>query len=305
MPGPAADARRRHYAGFYDPQPEGGDDRPLVVLHGNCQAEALRVVLAVSTDAVRTVRVPPVHELVADDLPALHRLLGGASVVAAQPVRDDFHDLPLGTAQVAGRAGGAQLVRIPVVRWVGLHPWTVLVRTPWMGDPPLVPYHDLRTILQAHRGGTAPSGHGRPDGFRAVARASLDELRRREIAHGTLQASDLVEAAGTGAALTVNHPGNAVLVPLAGRVLQACGVAVPARDPGRVLLSSVRAPVRREVLDALHLDPGAARDTWRVGDREHDEVEVRDAQLGWYAQRRPLLDAALRRFAPAIEALGL
>lgn len=305
MLGTAADARRRHYAGFYDPDPGAAGDRPLLVVHGNCQAEALRVVLQASTDELATVRVPPVHELVADDLPALHRLLERASVVVAQPVRDGFHDLPVGTAQVAARATGARLVRIPVVRYVGLHPWTVLVRTPWMGDPPLVPYHDLRTILRAHRGGSAPSGHGRPDGYRAVARGSLAELRRREDAHATLRASDLVEAAGERAALTANHPGNAVLVPLAGRVLEACGLEGPASDPGRVLLSSIEAPRRHEVLDALGLDPAAARDTWRVGDREVDEDEVAAAQLGWYADRRPVVDAALRRFAPAIEALGL
>lgn len=305
MQGTAADARRRHYAGFYDPDPEAADDRPVVVVHGNCQAEALRVVLEASTTELRTVRVPPVHELGADDLPALGRLLDRASVLVAQPVRDDFHDLPVGTAQVAARAAGARLVRIPVVRYVGLHPWTVLVRTPWMGDPPLVPYHDLRTILRAHRGGTAPTGHRRPEGYRAVARGSLAELRRREQTHATLRASDLVEAAGERAALTANHPGNAVLVPLAGRVLEACGAPGPARDPGRVLLSSVEAPRRREILDALGLDVATARDTWRVGDREVGEDEVAAAQLGWYAERRPVLDAALRRFAPAIEALGL
>ncbi len=304
MTGSPADARRRHYAGFYGDAPSPDDDRPVLVVHGNCQAEALRVVLEASTDALCTVRVPPVHELEPDDLPWLHRLLARTSVLVAQPVRDDFHDLPLGTAQVAAAAPGARLVRIPVVRHTGLHPWTVLVRTPWMGDPPLVPYHDLRTILEADRG-VRPAGHRRPDGFRAVAAASLAELRRREDLHGTLRASDLVEAAGPDAALTANHPGNAVLVPLAGRILAAAGVADPARDPGRTLLSSVRAPVQEDVLDALGFDRRTARATWEVGGRDVSEDEVAAAQLGWYADRRPVVDAALRRFAPAIEALGL
>jgi hypothetical protein len=300
----SADARRRHYGGFYglDPVPEG---RPLLLIHGNCQAEALRVVVEASTDEVVAVRVPPVHELESDDLPHLDRLLARAAVLVSQPVRDDYRELPVGTAQLAARAPKARLVTIPVVRHTGLHPWAALVRTPWMGDPPAVPYHDLRTILAVARGSARPQGHGAPEGFRAVARLSLDELARREREGGTVVASDLVEAAGAAAMVTVNHPGNAVLVPLAGRILAACGLDADARDPGRTLLAAVRAPIRPEVLDALGLDPSAATPAWDVGGRRLTEDEVAEAQTGWYAERAPVVEAALRRYAPAIEALGL
>ncbi|WP_051471208.1 WcbI family polysaccharide biosynthesis putative acetyltransferase [Patulibacter minatonensis] len=305
MSPPADAARRRHYAGLYDPEPLADDARPVLVVHGICQAEALRVVIEATTDEVRAVRVPPVHELTADDVPPLLRLLARADVLVAQPVRDDFHGLPLGTDQVAARAPRAQLVRIPVVRYTGLHPWTVLVRTPWMGDPPVVPYHDLRTILTVARGAVRPVGHRRPDGYRAVARLSLDGLRGRETAHGTLRASDLVEDAGARATLTPNHPGNAVLVPLAGRVTEACGIASPPRDPGRTLLPSVRAPVLPEVLDALGLGDGPTRETWALDDRRLGDDEIVAAQLGWYAGRGPVVDAAIARNAREIEALGL
>lgn len=298
------DARRRHYGGFYglDALPEG---RPVLLIHGNCQAEALRVVVAASTDEVATVRLPPVHELVQDDLPHLHRLLARADVLVSQPIRDDYRDLPVGTAQLAAAAPRARLVTIPVVRHTGLHPWAALVRTPWMGDPPAVPYHDLRTILAVARGTDRPVGHRAPEGFRAVAHLSLDELARREHAHGAVAASDLVEAAGSGAMLTVNHPGNAVLVPFAGRIMDACGLGDAARDPGRTLLASVRAPVAPEVLDALGLDAAAATPTWELGECRLTEDEVADAQAGWYADRAPVVEAALRRYAPTIEALGL
>ena len=62
--------RRRHYADLYEPVDHDG---PLGVVLGNCQAEALRQALAGA--AVRFLRVPPVHELVADDLPHLQRVL--------------------------------------------------------------------------------------------------------------------------------------------------------------------------------------------------------------------------------------
>lgn len=294
------------------------------MVHGNCQAEALRVVLEASDPSLDAVRVPPVHELEADDLPYLDRLLARTDLLVAQPVRDDWRDLPVGTAQVHARAPRARLVVVPVIRHTGLHPWGALVRTPWMGDPPTVPYHDLRTILAVARGtGRRPVGHLRPAGFRAVAGRSLDELRRREERHGAVPASDLVEAAGAGAMLTINHPGNPVLVPLAGRVLEACGLSAVARDPGRTLLASVRAPIRPEVLDALGLDPAAADaawgarqapppdghraggDTWDVGGTRIDDDAVAREQAAWYAERGPVVAAALERYAPAIEALGL
>jgi len=38
--------RRQHYAQFYGLLPLPADERPLLLVHGNCQAEALRVLLA-------------------------------------------------------------------------------------------------------------------------------------------------------------------------------------------------------------------------------------------------------------------
>jgi hypothetical protein len=41
----------------------------------------------------------------------------------------------------------ATVVRWPVIRWAGLHPFQAIVRDPRdpSRDPPIVPYHDLRT----------------------------------------------------------------------------------------------------------------------------------------------------------------
>jgi len=144
------DGRTRHYGAFYGVTPtEHGDDRPVLVVHGNCQVESLRVVIEASEAGYRCVRVPPVHELVAADLVHLHRLLGRCAVLVSQPVRADYRGLPLGTAQLALAAAHARLVVVPIVRDARLHPLQALVRVPGAGEPPVVPYHDVRTLARA------------------------------------------------------------------------------------------------------------------------------------------------------------
>jgi len=40
--------RREHYGEFYGLRPLPDDGRPLLLVHGNCQAEALRVLLEIA-----------------------------------------------------------------------------------------------------------------------------------------------------------------------------------------------------------------------------------------------------------------
>ncbi len=246
--------RQQHYAHFHGLLPLVRDDRPLVLVHGNCQAESTRVLLE-GTGQVRTVRVPPVHELEAGDLPRLQRILDEVDVLVSQPVRDGYRDLPLGTAELLARAPRRpRLVVVPVLRWAALHPFQVIVRSPGAGEPPVVPYHDLRTLTLAA---------GRPElpevpsarAVRAVRALSARELRARGERHGALPVDDLFDAAGDGATQTVNHPGNPVLRGVAERVLAALGLPGDVPDPGRTLLDSIHTPVLPEALDALGI-PG-------------------------------------------------
>ncbi len=289
-------SRRAHYRDFY----AGPDDdgRPVGLVHGNCQAEALRVLLAGSpTLPWQLVRVPPVHELTAEDLPHLERLLGRATLLLAQPVRDGYRGLPLGTAELAGRlASGARVVRWPVVRWTGLHPWQAIVRLPDGAEPPVVPYHDLRTLT-----GREPV---RPD-LRAAAEQSRAELARRERRDTDVGVSDLLLPLGLAAAHTVNHPGNALLQALARRVQEALGCAPDAPDPGRVLLGGIRAPLEPEVLAALGLPEEAVRDSWTVHGEQLPAQVVVQAQRRWYAERPDAVAAGLARHAGRLAALGL
>lgn len=311
-PPPGVDGRTWHYRDFYHVAPATDDDRPLLVVHGNCQAEALRVVVEHSSQTYRTVRVPAVHELTADDVAPLQRLLTRCDVLVVQPVKAGYHDLPLGTEDVRAAAPQAHAVVFPVVRDSRLHPFQALVRVPTVGDPPVVPYHDLRTLALAasiYGSRTAAAPVGRPpvlpDGVREVARRSQQELRRREGEHGTLAAHDLLETAGARASHTLNHPGNPVLVGLAQRVLDALEDGSTAADPGRTLLRSVIAPLDAAVLDALGLDTSYARAGWQVDGEPVSDEDVVEEQLRWYGHHPEVVRAGLQRHAAQLEVLGL
>jgi Polysaccharide biosynthesis enzyme WcbI len=294
--------RRQHYAHFYGLLPLPRDGRPLLLVHGNCQAESLRVLLDGDASPVRTVRVPPVHELAAEDLPHLDRLLAEVDVLVSQPVRDGYRGLPLGTAEVLARAGRRpRSVVVPIVRWAALHPFQVIVRTP-AGDPPLVPYSDLRTLTLA-AGRPALPGTPSADAVRAVRALSVRELLAREERHGSVGVVDLLHAAGAAAAHTVNHPGNGVLAGVARRVLDAAGSPAEPTDPGRTLLDRVHTPVQPEVLAALGLT-GGARDDWLVEGRRIPDAAVREAQLRWYADHPGVAEAGLERHAEAAAVLA-
>lgn len=297
--------RRAHYGDFYGIVDR--DPGPVALVHGNCQAESLRVVLGGSPALpFRTVRMPPVHELDASDLPHLHALLSRCELLVSQPVRPDYRGLPLGTAQLVGHLPtGARVVRVPVVRHLGLHPWSAIVRHP--SDPalapPVVAYHDLRTLAAAARR-PAPTAPPTPQVLREVGAASVAELARREQAFCDVGVSDLLTGLGAAAAHTLNHPGNDVVVALARRVQHALGLPVDAADPGRTLLGEVRAPLEQAVVDALGLGV-TARPHWTVrGETVSDDV-VRRAQLDWYRSHPGWVAAGLERHAERMALLGL
>ena len=305
------EGRRQHYGGFYGLEDLPDTGRPHVLIHGNCQAEALRGALA-TADALDTVRVPPVHELAEDDLPFLQRVLDWADVLLAQAVQDDYRGMPLGTAQIAARSGGARVVALPNYFSRRLFPQQVLVRGEGIGDPPLVPYQDVRRIGRA----AGWDGPWEPPDELVVARAEAgqEELRRREREQGSLVISDVVVSAGADAGWTVDHPGNPVLLALAQRVLDHLvehgvldrrgGQAPQVSDPGRVLLASVRTPVSPVVLDALGLDVSAARSTWLVDGRTVPDEDVDEAHSAFYAENPAVVETGMRKYADLLTGWG-
>ncbi|QCW51582.1 peptide ABC transporter ATPase [Nocardioides dongxiaopingii] len=284
------------------------EDRPLLVVVGNCQAESFRLLL--DAGDVRTVRTPALHELTAADAAALRELLARTDLLVAQPTSDDYRGLPVGTRQLrAVLPPGARVALVPSLRYSGLHPFHLLVHPPGLErpDPPVVPYHDLRTALLADdlRAGrpVRPPLELTEDVVRAVAAASVAELARRERQHGTVVVSDLFAEPDADAMRTINHPGNAVLVPVAARLRDALGLEP--RGPGvdRPLLASIHAPVLPPVVAAHRLDVVPTSD-WTIEGRTVTTEAVTAAHLAWYRERPEMLDAALERAAPLVELFG-
>lgn len=285
-------ARQKHYSEFYGltPLPE----RFGVVL-GNCQAESLRVVM--DAPEHRFVRVPAVHEMTAADAARLHEIAGLADVVVSQPIRDDYRDLPLGTQQIAA-VTDARVMTVPPVRFAGLHPFQSAFRVPGVeGDPPVVAYHDVRTLAAA--AGIPVVAALAPAEVRAVGQTSIDTLRLREQT-ADVAVSDLFDSVTADHMRTVNHPGDAVWMPLGARMLEMLGHTGGPTDPGRPLLNSVRAPLEPEVVDAWRL-ADEPRAHWIVDGVAVDDAEVRAAHREWYATHPEFVDAAVTRLAPLLD----
>ncbi|MCP9273635.1 WcbI family polysaccharide biosynthesis putative acetyltransferase [Mycolicibacterium arenosum] len=303
--------RIRHYADFYGREADAAPHLPLWLVIGNCQAEALRSALDTVPDSpYRTVRVPPVHELESADLPYLAALLSRTSLLLSQPIRDDYRGLPVGTAQLAERLpAGAAVLRWPVIRYAGLYPFHVIVRRPTDRSvvPPVVPYHDLRTVAAALHGFSPLDPWDvevTPAAFRAVAESSIAALAERELRDSDVAVSDVFATAGRDAAHAINHPGNTVLTVLADRILEARAVAGRVRLDGTPLLGSVYAPLEQRVLDALEI-AGEARDTWCFHGESIDPERVHRVHMEWYRHNDDFPVLAVQRHGPTLEQLGL
>ena len=306
--------RARHYGEFYGLSgTSGADPRPLWLVVGNCQAEALRQMLDTVDDRpYRTVRVPPVHELTIDDLPHLAGLLRQAAVLLSQPIRTDYRGLPLGTEQlIAAAAPATTVLRWPVIRYAGLYPFQVIVRRPADRSvvPPPVPYHDLRTISAALEGRTAKDPWDvevEPARFRTVAEMSRSTLAERERRDTDVGISDMLSSAGCDAAHAINHPGNTVLAALADRILGALDVPTHVTPADKPLLGSVYVPLEQRVLAALELDgPGRARTQWCYDGTQLDPDWVHRVQMHWYLDNPDFLQLAVERHRSTMDALGL
>lgn len=313
MMSPTPDPRSRHYGEFYQLRPLPAGDLPLLVVVGNCQAESLRLLLG-SSGAVRSFRIPPVHEWSASELPLVRRALQHADVLLSQPIRDDYRGLPVGTRQLAAVLRADAVVhRFPVLRFDGLMPYQAIIRSPQEPglNPPVVPYHDLRILAAADRGldhrvEVAPG----PAVLRQLAAMSVSQLARREARHDAIPLSDYL--ATTPVWHTINHPDNATLVELARRVLARLQDGGILDRAGKL---DVTAPAERELLGGLQAPVSAAATaalgvTGTVTGREHwfpglDERQLVHQQLRFYRAHPEIITAGMNRHAERLALLEL
>ena len=275
----------------------------LLVVVGNCQAESTRKLL-MSTGHFTGERIAPVHELEAGDMGWFLDLVRRADVLVTQPIRDGYRGLPVGTRELRELlAPSARHVVVPVLRFDGLMPYQAIIRDPADPslNPPVVPYHDLRTLVSAAGYGAAPQPD--PSALRRAAAMSVEQIRVREQAHGAVRVSDYLETNPVWH--TVNHPDNATLAFMASRVLEALGLDGEPVPPDYEMLGGLDAPVEAAAAAALGVAVDG-RDAWR--DRAGgviDAEEIRQAQLEFYRQRPALVEHGLQRHAERIENLGL
>ena len=279
---------------------------PTLTVVGNCQAESIRRLL-MSTGEFSSQRIKPVHELETADMGWFAELLSRTDVLVAQPIRDNYRGLPVGTSQLfATLPPGARHVVAPVLRFDGLMPYQAIIRNPTdtSENPPLVAYHDLRILAAAARGLHAPVAVVPPaDAFIRGAAMSVEQIRTRERAHGTVVISDYLETNPLWH--TVNHPDNETLAVLSSRILDHLDIATPPSLPDYEMLGQLDAPVDASAAAALGVKV-AGRTEWR--DRENGAIDSRaiaEAQLEHYRTRPELVEHGLARHAERLANLGL
>ena len=318
----SADARQWHFGEFYGLR-QTERRGPTILVHGNCQAGSVRRLL--ETAGANAMRVPPVHELTASDITHLRRALSRTEVLVSQPVAPGYRGLPVGTEELQALLPDTSILTLfPVLRFAGLFPFQVTVRPAAASsvDPPLMPYHDLRTLLVADdiRSGRIDAGDALTriskltnmvgtEEVRKVAKASIDQMRLREVVFGAVGISEVLRKTSHEFQThhTLNHPTNrffeevaAVLVEeLTQRGVQGLDPAPVA--PPEEMLGGIGGRIEAVVAAEFPVTPKP----WRVGARELSDEEVYASQLSWYADNPLFVDEGLTRHADTVSLLGL
>lgn len=281
-----------------------------VVVWGNCQAAPLGDLLTapLAAHGLRVVAVPPVYLADEADVAAVHDAARRSALLVTQPVGEDYRVAGCGAKTLEALLPlGARVVRWPVAYHVG--PFPAQARG-YGGDgervnAPLTDYHDLRVVRAAEQGWdvqrTLDTWEFGAGAVRAVAEASVAELRRRETGLD-VRVSDLVGA--PDALWTMTHPTNAFLARVARRVLDHLGLDGPVEAPGREYLGQRRAPVDAEVAAALGWDGDSVRRDWVVDGAPVPDADLVATQLAFYAEHPDVVTATLARAGERLRLLA-
>jgi hypothetical protein len=295
------------------------DHRPIALVYGNCQAEAIRRILATHpafADTYQLLRIPAVHEISQHELTLIQERLPEVAVLISQEIKPGYRGLALGTEQLIDRLpADARVIRYPVAYFEGVFPFHVYVNRgndPLSTNAPITDYHDLRTLYAAGQGWDTHTTLSRlaelkldPEWIRANAEQSLQELARRE-ANFTAQLASLIRQHPTTSFNTINHPVNALITEVARQSLEYLGYrdADLVKDSRQVYLDHMRAPREPQIVQALGAPPSLEdRDEWVTSAGVFSKADVVSAHLALYAEDPALLADGLRKHEVRLKVL--
>ncbi|WP_159083706.1 WcbI family polysaccharide biosynthesis putative acetyltransferase [Nocardioides terrigena] len=283
-------------------------EKRLVVIHGNCQAEALRHMLSLAPafrERYVATPVPPVHMITRSQLRPLMDVVRRTDVFITQPIRDNLRGMPIGTAQVAHYLPSrARTITFPSMYFDGFHPYQVTVHAPGADlstAAPLTDYHDLRLMHAAAENWDARTtqawldGHSADEAYvRAVYSGSMQTLEDREEPLDTKVTPGIREHGGRSF-FTLNHPSNLIVGGVAAQVLTSLGLSTEMDPPRREYLDSLQAPVDSSVLAALRLPDFGGTSDWRVRGQQVDQPRITQTHLAWYTEHPQILESGLAK----------
>ena len=290
------------------------------MVYGNCTAEPLRSLLADSvafSEVYRTEPLPAVHEIASyETVSRVQQTVADAALVIYQPIRDDYHGMPVGSDQITSAASpSARLITIPSLFYDGIFPYQAYVRvTDRSRDeiPHLAGYHDLRFVFCAAQGWRIDrarewlrSFSGTPDGIRAWASHAQQRLAAYE-SPLDIRVSDRLFTAALHhrSFFTVDHPTNDSLVEIVGCIHAALGLPYEAAPPTHPFVGAYQAPLDADVVAALDLPAGAGMD-WTVQDRAYPREQLLADHLEHYARHPDGVMAAVEEHDDRMRVLGL
>jgi len=295
--------------------------RPIALVYGNCQAEAVRRILSTHAGFAREyqlLRVPAVHEITERQLALIKRRLPVVDVLIAQQVKDGYRDMELGTDQLIEHLRpDARVVRWPVAYYEGLHPFLAYINlgSPIAVDAPITSYHDVRIIYAAQQGWGVERTveflrdfHVDPAWIRDTAEGSLVELARREERLDVKLSGAIADpAVHLHSFMTVNHPSNRLITEVAKQTLDHLGIANSevVLEARQTYLDHLMAPREPQVLAALGLDGSSTQSDWIVHGTAVPLRDVVEAHLAQYAEAPELVPAGMNKHTDRLQALGL
>lgn len=290
------------------PRVPHGMERPLWIVHGGAQADPLRRLLHSATDAPYLVASTTSADTVTPEgLTHLRRLVAEADAFITEPLPRGYLGQPVGMDDLTPFLRlGTPVITFPRIHFEGLHPYQVQAAPGVTDVPPIVPYHDLRTVaaVSGHSSkAKAWGGDVSPRALRECAAWSLVRMRLTE-ARTDVRVADVVRGAGAESVHTVNRPGNGLLMTIARGVQEALGVTTDLQDPGIDMLAQCSQPVSPQVAEALGVTP-PTRDTWSVYGRQFSLEEVDEVQSRWYHDHPGILRAVLAQEHARMDLLGV